>query len=168
MGQSTLLRRAEPADLPSILALWLEASDWITHTLGIVQWKPGSFHLEGVTEHFRETDMFVAQEGDDIVGSFSVQWADPYIWGELDNDRSGYVHRLVVSRSYGGKGLGRQLLQGAESYIAANGKTHIRLDCMADNAKLNQYYRDCGFVYMGRADRRYFSASLFEKAIVVK
>ncbi|MDQ1912169.1 GNAT family N-acetyltransferase [Paenibacillus sp. GD4] len=157
------IRRAESRDLPAVLELWLEAADWIYRELGIHQWKPSSFTIESVTEHFRKTELFVAVDGERVMGTYSVQWNDPFIWGDRDDEQSGYIHRLVVSRSYRGEGVGRLLLEQAAVYIRSQGKDRIRLDCMADNVRLNEYYRHQGFEYLGRVDKPYFSASLYEK-----
>ncbi|WP_205127044.1 GNAT family N-acetyltransferase [Paenibacillus ginsengarvi] len=86
--------------------------------------------------------------------------------GERDDGEAGYVHRLVVARSYGGRGIGGELLDWAADYIRERGKRWLRLDCMADNERLNVYYRGAGLRYVGRVDRKRFSASLFERELL--
>ncbi|MCY9698207.1 GNAT family N-acetyltransferase, partial [Paenibacillus alginolyticus] len=43
---------------------------------------------------------------------------------------------------------GQLLLKWAENYIKNKGRTRIRLDCMAENDRLNQYYLDSGFQHI--------------------
>jgi len=158
------IARAGTDDLETVLKLWLEAANWL-ESKGISQWKPNSFTIESVKEHAAKTELFVARLNKEIVATFSLQWSDAFIWRELNSEDCGYLHRLVVARSYKSHNLGRLLLSWAEKYITDNGKSKLRLDCMADNEKLNEYYRGSGFDFVGRIDRTYFSASLYEKVI---
>lgn len=135
-------------DSEAILALWQGSARWL-QAKGINQWHPDYFRIEDVREHFRKGDaFFMARCGDDIVGTLYVCWSDPVIWGELDNDDAGYIHRFAVSRAHQGSGVGEQLLRWAENYILGQGKNRIRLDCMADNERLNRYYVEHGYVHI--------------------
>jgi GNAT superfamily N-acetyltransferase len=163
MTATPRIRRATADDLETVLELWLEAADWIFRQKGIHQWKPNSFTLTSVIDHFNKTELFVAEAGETILGAYSVQWSDETIWGERDDEASGYVHRLVVGRAHAGQGLGALLLNKACEYIYGQGKQRVRVDCMADNVRLNEYYVQQGFAYQGRIDKPYFSASLYEK-----
>ena len=53
----------------------------------------------------------------------------------------------------------------AEDYIKNKGKAWLRLDCMADNPTLNEYYRNQGFISRGRYEGRGWSANLYEREI---
>jgi ribosomal protein S18 acetylase RimI-like enzyme len=70
-----------------------------------------------------------------------------------------------VNREYKGQGLGPLLIQTAIEQISQRGKFVVRLDCMAANARLNQYYRDLGFGFVRRWDHENWSANLYEKEI---
>ncbi|GAA0133994.1 hypothetical protein YSY43_08340 [Paenibacillus sp. YSY-4.3] len=98
-----------------------------------------------------------------MVGTYILTWSDPFIWQELDNAESGYIHRFAVHREYRGLDIGKYLLESAEQQIRLKGKSWIRLDCMAENPRLNQYYRDYGFQYIRRIDGEGWSANLYEK-----
>lgn len=166
VGEVYIIRASED-DLTIILKLWLEAAEWLS-AKGIYQWKPNSFTLESVQEHYQKTELFLAKLNDTVVGSFSIQWSDDFIWKELNNHDSGYIHRLVVSREHKGMSLGKKLLMCAEEYIKISGKKTSRIDCMADNERLNNFYKNAGYNYICRIDRKYWSASLFEKAFSLK
>ncbi|UJF35508.1 GNAT family N-acetyltransferase [Paenibacillus hexagrammi] len=161
IGEITILRAAED-DLSDVLRLWLEAAEWL-EVKGILQWRPNSFTQESVLEHYQKTELYIAKLNETIVGSFSIQWSDEFIWEELNNNSSGYIHRLVVARNFKGMNLGIELLTWAERYIQSTGKKASRLDCMADNQHLNTFYRKAGYNYIKRINRKYWSASLFEK-----
>lgn len=157
--------RATPDDIEPILRIWREAAEWIAETKKVDQWRPGSFDRAAVQRQLNDTELFVVRDRDAIAGTFSVQWADPVIWGELDDGRSGYIHRLIVPRAYGGRQIGKGMLDWAARYVYGKRKASLRLDCMAENEALNRYYRNMGFRYVGRVDKPRFSASLFEKKL---
>jgi hypothetical protein len=55
----------------------------------------------------------------DVQGTFgtvTLQWSDKKFWGDLPLD-AGYVHKLAIKRSYGGKRLGLRLLAWAEAKL---------------------------------------------------
>lgn len=156
--------RALVEDLPNVLRLWLEAAEWLSNK-GIYQWKPNSFTHDTVQEHFQRTELYVAKLNDVVIGSFSIQWSDEFIWQDRNDDNSGYIHRLVIGREFKGRSLGINLLATAEEYIKLAGKKSAKLDCMADNERLNNFYLDAGYNFISRIDRKYWSASLFEKIL---
>ncbi len=59
------------------------------------------------------------------------------------------MHRLMVDRSSAQPGTGRFLLRAAERRVAATGRALVRLDCLADNARLNTYYLNAGYRVVG-------------------
>jgi len=162
-GQSLVIRKASVMDASAILILWQDAAKWL-QAKGIDQWNPEGFTLERVIKYMNNgSDIYLAQLIDEYVGTFTITWKDPFIWGELDNSESGYIHKLAVDRKFKGLGIGHKLLRLAEDEIRKKGKKFIRLDCMADNIKLNQYYRDYGYQYIDRTDGEGWSANLYEK-----
>ncbi|MFS0722407.1 GNAT family N-acetyltransferase [Paenibacillus sp. 1P07SE] len=167
-SESLAIRRATVDDVEGILFLLTDAARWIHTAHGFWQWRVESFTFENVHTFVQDHEVFVALQGHELVGCFSVQWGYEIIWGEQYHEHAGYVHRLCVSRHRKGKGIGRELLRYAESYIHAQGKRWIRLDCMADNPSLNAYYTSLGFVRQGRFDAQFWSANLYEKEITEK
>ncbi|GIP56692.1 N-acetyltransferase [Paenibacillus woosongensis] len=158
-----LVRPALHEEAPIILDLWQNSARWL-NSKGIYQWRPEYFNLEQVLEFMNDgSDVYLAEWNNEIVGTYILTWSDPFIWQELDNSESGYIHRFAVHREYRGLDIGKYLLKNAEQQIRLKGKTWIRLDCMAENPRLNQYYRDCGFQYIRRIDGEGWSANLYEK-----
>ncbi len=45
------------------------------------------------------------------------------------------------------------------------GKRYLRLDCMAENPALNDYYRRAGFSYRGERRGDGWAASLYERPV---
>ncbi|MNJ57964.1 putative acetyltransferase [compost metagenome] len=158
-----LIRPASLEEAPIVLDLWQSSARWL-NSKGIYQWRPEKFNLEQVIDFFHDgSDVYVAESNQEIVGTYILTWTDPLIWQELDRPEAGYIHRFAVHRDYKGLGIGQYLLNSAEEQIRLKGKTLVRLDCMADNARLNQYYKDYGFQFVRRLNREGWSANLYEK-----
>ena len=93
-------------------------------------------------------EMYLAVLDGQPVGTFALQWSDRETWGDVPDD-AGYVHGLAIRRDFAGTGLGREMLRRAEQMVSLAERTYLRLDCVADNEALNEYYRRAGFVYRG-------------------
>ncbi|WP_337100027.1 GNAT family N-acetyltransferase [Paenibacillus sp. YIM B09110] len=158
-----VIREAMHEDAETILNLWQSSARWLLAN-GIKQWRPEYFHLEQVIEFMNDgSNMYLAELNGVPVGTYVITWSDPYIWQELDSTDAGYIHRFAVNRDYKGSGIGSCLIRSAEEQIRQSGKSLVRLDCMAANPRLNQYYRDLGFKYVRRLDSEGWSANLYEK-----
>lgn len=159
------IRRATEGDIDGIRSLLINAAHWIHETHGYWQWREEYFDRESIAAFVQEHEVFTAQLRNEIVGCFSLQWEDKVIWGELYHDDAGYVHRLCVARNRKGEGIGSELLRHAETHILAQGRSWLRLDCMANNPSLNAYYVNAGFSCCGRFDAERWSANLYEREI---
>ncbi len=159
------IRTAQIEDLEGVQKLYVEAARWIRFSQGIIQWSEDTFTTDYLEQFICENDVFVAYLEGELVGCFSIHWKYEEIWGELFHDNAGYVHRLVVSRKYKGQGIGGHFITWAEAYIKNKGKKWLRLDCMADNPALNQYYRSQGLIFQRRYDGNGWSANLYEREI---
>lgn len=158
-----ITRLALPEEASIVLNLLQESARWL-NSKEIFQWRPEYFNLEQVNEFMTDgSDVYLAEINHEIVGTYTLTWSDSLIWEELDNTNSGYIHRFAVNRDFKGQNIGLLLLKSAEENIRQKGKTLIRLDCMADNLRLNQYYKDYGFQYIRRMKQGNWSASLYEK-----
>lgn len=68
---------------------------------GSTKWRPEYFNLEQVLEFMNDgSDVYLAEWNNEIVGTYILTWSDPFIWQELDNLESGYIHRFAVNRKY--------------------------------------------------------------------
>jgi ribosomal protein S18 acetylase RimI-like enzyme len=94
--------------------------------------------------------MYLARLAGQTFGTFALQWSDEEVWGDVPED-AGYVHGLAIRRHFAGEELGRKLLRRAEERAALSGKRYPRLECLAENWGLNEYYERAGFRRRGRA-----------------
>jgi ribosomal protein S18 acetylase RimI-like enzyme len=156
-----------PADVSHtqiVIRLLDEAARWLEGR-GIRQWRPGAFDHR-VTEGVARGEFYLAWQDSAVVGTFQVQSSDPRIWGaDGDDDTALYLHSLAVAQSVHGKGIGCSLLSHAERLTAERGKSLLRLDCWAGNARLRAYYEAAGFTCVREAVEETWSCALFEKRV---
>jgi GNAT superfamily N-acetyltransferase len=168
-ASSTSLRfvRAVPADGPRVSATVEEAARWLA-SKGIPQW---SWYLTetgkaSIPDRITKLETYLVTLDDTDVATFTLQWADRMFWGDRGEDeQAGYIHGLAVRRSVAGRGIGTAVLRWAGGEIVRRGRPLFRLDCMAENKKLCDFYRGQGFAEAGSAvlpDRTYHY-QLFER-----
>lgn len=146
------VRLAAEPDLPVLVRLRDAAARWMLAHGVTSQWQPGELG----EDHFRRViagdgEVWLAESNGGVVGAWELWWADEAAWG-AQPPIAGYVHRLMTDRTTAAPGTGRRLLAAAEARVAATGRTHVRLDCLADNAPLNAYYQDAGYHAVGRVE----------------
>lgn len=161
LNEDVFAYQATAEDETQIKSLILDTAAWL-QSKGLSQWDA---LLEGEDSHNiagailrGEVFAFKSRQLNELIGAVILQlnpsaW-DSNLWGEGDecHDSAIYLHRLAVSRSYGGKGLGGLILGWSEQGISFANKDRIRLDCVAHNEHLNQFYLKSGYEYMGIKD----------------
>jgi ribosomal protein S18 acetylase RimI-like enzyme len=149
------IKRATTADFDVIYAMMVEAATWL-RSRDISQW---SFFFTEPSKDFVRNRIIGAETylvfdpPERPVATFTLYWKDEEIWGGRGLDgTAGYIHGLAVCRRAAGRGLGHILLTTASNLIAQNSRRWARLDCMAQNEALCNYYRRAGFTDLGVAD----------------
>jgi hypothetical protein len=97
-------------------------------------WQRGEMPLGWVEQSIAYGWVHTVWKQDQLVGSVTVAWEDPLIWGESETP-AGYIHMLMVDRAYAGNGVGRSILGWAEGQITASGRRPARLDCATSNER---------------------------------
>ena len=108
-----------------------------------------SFDRSILTKEIEQERHWKIVQHQEVAFIFSVAFEDPLLWDERNRDPSIYLHRMVSSPVYRGRGFVREVVQWALNYGRSNGKKFIRLDTCADNDKLNQHYQLAGFSFCG-------------------
>ena len=155
--------QAQALDVDERLALLREAGEWVA-AKGINQWDPAQFSRERGLVAIERGEVYMARLGIEVVGTLRLQWSDESLWG-IRADDAGYVHGLAVKRAYAGHRIGLGLLRWAEGQVAATSRRFLRLDCMAENPALRDYYLKCGYRLVGEAELCGWNAALFERNV---
>lgn len=158
MLKESRVRLAVKGDGEKIIEMLKNTAQWIQEN-DINQWQ---YLLSGgddeeILEAIMQKETFIVVLNDvELIATFTLSttqsdW-DKHIFGEDPEEDSVYLHRLAVLPVHMGKGLGNGILNWIEDNISTD-KTYLKLDCVADNGKLNQFYLDNGFQYIGKTDQ---------------
>ena len=109
-------------------------------------------------------EVFLARIGDDVVGTITLQWSDPVFWNGASPDAA-YIHKFAVVRAYAGRKIGEEVLRWAEKKARLASKKYVRLDCLASNSIIRDYYEKAGYMHRGDISPTGWRASLYEKPI---
>src|SRR5712691_4367130 len=164
LGSDIRIIRAQQGDLDRVLEILEEASRWLSSKGLETQWRPGPAFRQTIKDNVERGDVYVVKDVEGTVGTITLQWGDKKFWGDLPPD-SGYVHKLAIKRSHGGKRLGLRLLQWAEAKARAEGKKYLRPDCLASNKTIREYYEKAGFIHVRDTLAPGWKASLYEKKL---
>jgi len=150
------IEAAQPHDLARYIDFLEEISTWL-HARGIDQWRPGNFRRSATyyAESIAAGEVQLAFVGDELAGTLRVLLREPIVWPDETTDDGLYVHTFAVARAWASRGLGAQLMAWTEARAAAVGRPWVRLDCMADNQFLQNYYAQAGFRQRGDIDARF-------------
>ena len=139
--------RATLVDAPVVGSLRDELASWMLER-GIRQWSPGELPVDWIEVCIEFGEVYLVSRAEQLVGSVTVVWDDPLIWGEQP-EPAGYIHMLMVDRAFGGRGIGRSILEWAEGVVDASGRRLARLDCAEGNQSLRAYYEAAGYRFIG-------------------
>ncbi len=155
--------RAQQGDLDVVLEILEEASRWLLSKGLETQWRSSPSFRQTIKDNTERGEVYVVK-GEGTVGTLTLQWSDKKFRGDLPPD-AGYVHKLAIKRSYGGRRLGLRMLQWAEAKARAEGKRYVRLDCLANNKTIREYYEKAGFIHLRDTQAPGWKASLYEKKL---
>jgi GNAT superfamily N-acetyltransferase len=155
---------AKPEDIDIVIGILDEAAAWIIEQKLPSVWKPGGFSREIFLDQISRGEVHIGLVDEKPAGTITLQWADLMFWGEQQPD-SGYVHKLAVRPAYAGQKLGLEMLKWAEATAREMSKRFLRLNCLAADRKIRDYYERAGFLYKGDIEGPMAKASLYEKSL---
>jgi ribosomal protein S18 acetylase RimI-like enzyme len=137
-------------DLLEEVAAWLEVRE-------VKQWRSGNFRLSSnyYAASIKQREVQLAFVGDELVGTLRLLLREPIVWPDMVEDDAVYVHNLALRRAWAHRRLGRRMLEWAGDRAASLGRRYIRLDCVADNRFLREYYREADFEDRGEIEARF-------------
>jgi GNAT superfamily N-acetyltransferase len=162
LPRTIVIRPARDDQLEHVASILEEAARWL-FSRGVNQW-PATVGRARIAAQTDSRDFYLAWDGAQAVGTFSLQTADVEMWGEQP-DEALYLHSLAVRRSH--RGLGRQLLSWAEQEAEGRGKRYLRLDCDAASPALRSYYERAGYAYRRDVPGAGWTVSLYEKPVAL-
>src|SRR3989454_6514372 len=164
IGSGVRIVRAQQGDLDTVLEILEEASRWLSSKGLESQWRPSQAFRQTIKDNIVRGEAYVVKAVEATVGTITLQWNDRKFWGDLPPE-AGYIHKLAIVRSRAGQHLGLRLLHWAEDKTRAEGKRYLRLDCIASNKKIREYYEKAGFTHIRDTEMPGWKASLYEKKL---
>jgi ribosomal protein S18 acetylase RimI-like enzyme len=116
-----------PADFPAVVALWEEA--------GLTRpWNPPVMDLQRALDTETAT-VLGAVRADSLVGTVMVG----------HDGHRGWVYYLAVATAERGTGVGRALMQAAETWLADRGAVKVQLMVRETNTAVTGFYDRLGY-----------------------
>ena len=143
------VRRTRPEERDQILDLYAHASA-LQRSKGQVTWPQIDAAL--VDLEIREGRQWQIRLDGQMACVWVVAYEDPQIWGKLDADPSVYLHRIATHPDFRGRKMVGHVVQWARQHAAEEGRTHVRLDTVGNNAALIRLYTGHGFDFLGAED----------------
>jgi len=132
---------AARADLDAVMGLLREARSWHQEQ-GVEAWR--EFDLARIAADIDAGRVYIAHGTAGVCGTVTLMESDVGVWAEEQGDAI-YVHKLAVSRSLAGRGIGTEVLRWARDAARQKGRRWLRLDTWDGNRKMRDYYERQGF-----------------------
>jgi ribosomal protein S18 acetylase RimI-like enzyme len=135
-----------PEDIETIFRLYDEGTTY-QKAVAKKHWK--GFERSLIELEIREKRQWKIMMGEEVACVFAISFNDPFIWKGKDKDPAIYIHRIATNPLFRGNSFVKHIIAWATDYAKENGWQYIRMDTGSGNDKLNKYYIDCGFTYLG-------------------
>lgn len=159
-----IIKLATESDINDIIYVIKQRCDWFKKN-NIDQWNEiyylRKYNFKYFTNMVHTNNLYIATENDEIIGVFLLKTEDKPYW--KDNKKAYYIHHFATKLQHSGTGI--KMLKFIEDLAKENGVNYIRLDCLNENTKLNDYYQKNGFIKKGEGKINYYHFNLWEKII---
>ena len=132
-------------DLNNILWLFSQAMD-LQGKNGYKVWD--DIDIAGLEKDIENCLQYKILKGNDILCIFSIQYNDPFIWREKDNNDAIYIHRAVVNPNYKGQRQFEKVVDWTIHHAREKNLKYVRMDTWADNSRIIDYYMSFGFEFV--------------------
>jgi GNAT superfamily N-acetyltransferase len=127
----------------------IKSAEWLS-LIGKPMWKTDDLTVEELLKKYRLQEMKLCYDDENLIGVYVLQWNDPLFWSELENYKSGYLHKLAVCSEYRGRDYGNELIKSAELLCKGNNIEWLRLNCGTFRLRLRNFYEKAGFKMVDR------------------
>jgi ribosomal protein S18 acetylase RimI-like enzyme len=133
-------------DLEEIFRLYQLATDF-QKSKNRVNWP--EFSKVMVTKEIEEKKQYKVLIDTKIACVWAIAISDPLIWQEKNKDKAIYIHRIATNPEFKGNNLVSQIVNWAKIYAEKHQIEYIRMDTVGENLGLINYYKKCGFNFLG-------------------
>lgn len=141
--ENLIIELAKLKDISHIINILENRCIWMERN-NIKQWESNSytsiFNYDYFSKEIEKKTLYVARINNKMCGIFLIREKDK-LWEDFKS--AFYIHHLATDINY--KGLGKVMIEYIKYISLRYNKKYIRLDCVNDNEKLNNYYQKLGF-----------------------
>lgn len=138
-----------------VMSLLRESAEWLNEK-GSDQWSDilKGEDRHGLADAVAKGEVYFFYNSKNQLVGMAAAWKTPTEWDKLlwenvgSNQSICYLHRIIIRPAYRGKDYGQELLSSLKRKFS-NEVSELRLDCLASNRKLIQFYRGNGFINVG-------------------
>jgi ribosomal protein S18 acetylase RimI-like enzyme len=147
------------------IAIMQEVAQWCIDT-GKPLWALAELTRAELLQEPRNEQSFVVARADGLpAATMILQWHDPLFWPHVEENKSGFLHKLCVRRAFAGRSLSRAMVEHAKSECRKRGIQYLRLDTDSTRRRLCQLYEGMGFRKAGRRSLDGRNYALYELKI---
>lgn len=150
-----MLRLAKLGDLPTIMGITKLAVDYMNNIDNVDQWDDTYPNKEVFIEDITSKTLYIFEFKNEIVGYICInnQIYDSYnqvsSWHDTFENATTF-HRVCINPKNQNKGLGKQLLQEAESLVYEAGNDYIIIDTYSLNLRMNNLLLNLNYNFLGQ------------------
>ena len=154
------MKIANLEDINKIYNLYVERVNWFREN-NIKQWDNYlDLHpLEEFIDIVLNKRLYVVTKESEIVGAFEIKYINQDFWSD-DNNKTIYIKKLISK--IGEKNIGNYVINYIKDLATYQKLKSIRLECEANNIKLNKIYDEQGFKFVGYVYKNDIKYSLRE------
>ena len=141
-----IIANSSSNDIEEIFRLYRLATDF-QRTKNIVLWP--EFERSLIETEIAENRQWKIVIDNEIACIWVTAFSDPQIWGKRNADPAVYIHRIATNPAFRGRNLVAVIVDWAKKHARENHKQFIRMDTVGENTALINYYKKCGFDFLG-------------------
>jgi len=134
-------------DIPEIFRLYKLATEFQKIKFPKNQWP--EFEKEFISTEVIENRQFKLLIENKIACIWAITYSDPQIWEDSENNSSIYIHRIATNPEFRGNNFVQSIVEWSRIYALKQNKQFIRMDTCGKNHRLINYYKNCGFNFLG-------------------
>lgn len=169
IDENLQIRKAEISDFQHIWKIILYAKE-TRKAEGSLQWQDGYPNEQSITNDIENKHGYIIENQGTILAYFAlifdIEPAYEAIEGKwLSEGKYAVLHRIAVSKTAKGSGLGKKILQKAEEITLNNNIFSLRIDTNFDNMPMLAIIHKMGYTYCGEVYFRGSARKAFEKIL---
>lgn len=140
------LLHSEIEDIDKIFELYKIATEY-QKIKSAVPWP--NFDRKLIEKEIRENRQWKIVIEYEIACVWAITESDAQIWGKRNQESAIYIHRIATSKNFRGRNLVCEIVEWSKQYALKNNKNFVRMDTVGENVGLINYYKKCGFDFLG-------------------